>query len=245
MWGRATTLAEAREQLALANRILVRLGLLDSMGHVSVRNPEDPSSYLLSWAKAPRWVTPEDVLVFDLDGREQTGSGKPPYMERALHGEVYRARPDVHAVVHTHMESVLPFGLTARPVRAVIHSGAMFWDGVPLYDEYLDPEHEGVYIISQEQARRMAQTLGRHRAVLLRGHGCVVVGSTLPELVVSTYSLDRNCRVQWATEAVAPPRPLSEVEARAMLRVRLGEVGIRRAWENWVQELREAGWWPA
>lgn len=244
MWGRAATLAEAREQLALANRILVRLGLLDSMGHVSVRNPEDPSTYLLSWSKAPRWVTPEDVLVFDLDGRERTDSGRPPYMERALHGEVYRARADVHAVVHTHMESVLPFGLTGRPVRAVIHSGAMFWDGVPLYEEYFDPEHEGVYIISPEQARRMAQALGPHRAILLRGHGCVVVGSTLPELVVSTYSLDRNCRVQWATEAVAPARPLSEAEARAMLRVRLGEIGIRRAWENWVQELREAGWWP-
>jgi HCOMODA/2-hydroxy-3-carboxy-muconic semialdehyde decarboxylase len=243
MWGRAETLSEARQQLVLANRILVRLGLLDSMGHVSVRNPEDPSTYLLSWAKAPRWVTEDDVLVFDLDGRDQTGSGKPPYLERALHGEVYRARPDVHAVVHSHMPSVLPFGLTGRPVRAVVHSAAMFWDGVPLYREYYDPEHEGVYIISQEQARRMAAALGQHRAILLRGHGCVVVGSTLPELVVSTYSLDQNCRVQWLTESVAPATLLTEAEARAMLRVRLGEIGIRRAWENWVQELREAGWW--
>ncbi len=243
MWGRAETLSEAREQLVLANRILVRLGLLDSMGHVSVRNPEDPATYLLSWAKAPRWVTEDDVLVFDLDGRDRTGSGKPPYLERALHGEVYRARSDVHAVVHTHMASVLPFGLTGRPVRAVVHSAAMFWDGVPLYREYYDPEHEGVYIISQEQARRMATTLGQHRAILLRGHGCVVVGSTLPELVVSTYSLDQNCRVQWLTESVAPATPLIEAEARAMLRVRLGEIGIRRAWENWLQELREAGWW--
>lgn len=244
MWGRAATLSEARDQLVLANRILVRLGLLDSMGHVSVRNPEDPSTYLLSWSKAPRWVTAEDVLSFDLDGVDLTGSGKPPYMERALHGEVYRARPDVHAVVHTHMPSVLPFGLTGRPIRAVVHSAAMFWDGAPVYDDYYDPEHEGVYVISQEQARRMAAVLGVHRAVLLRGHGCVVVGSTLPELVVSTYSLDQNCRVQWLTEAVAPAKPLSEVEARAMLRVRLGEIGIRRAWENWVQELREAGWLP-
>ncbi len=244
MWGRAETLSEARQQLVLANRILVRLGLLDSMGHVSVRDPEDPSAYLLSWSKAPRWVREDDVLVFDLDGRDRTGSGKPPYMERALHGEVYRARPDVHAVVHTHMPSVLPFGLTGRPVKAVVHSAAMFWEGVPLYDDYFDPEHEGVYIISQEQARRMAACLGSRRAVLLRGHGCVVVGSTLPELVVSTYSLNQNCRVQWLAEAVAPAKPLREEEARAMLRVRLGEIGIRRAWENWVQELQEAGWLP-
>lgn len=85
----------------------------------------------------------------------------------------------------------------------------------------------------------MASALGPHRAVLLRGHGCVVVGSTLPELVVSTYSLDQNCRVQWLTESVAPARPLSEAEAVAMLR----EVGARRAGEDWAQELREGGWW--
>lgn len=242
MWGRAASFSEARRQLVLANRILVRLGLLDSMGHVSVRNPQDPSTYLLSWAKAPRWVSEEDVLVFDLDGMERSGTGKPPYMERALHGEVYRARPDVHAIVHTHMPSVLPFGLTGRPVRPVIHSAAMFWEGVPVYQDYYAPHQEGVYVISREQARRMAMCLGPYRAVLLRGHGCVVVGSTLPELVVSTYSLDQNCRVQWLTEGVAPARPLSEEEAKAMLPVRLGEIGIRRAWENWVQELREAGW---
>ncbi len=241
MWGRAETLEHARRQLVVANRMLVRLGLLDSMGHVSVRNPERPDTYLLSWSKAPRWVTQEDILLFDLDGTDLVRSGRPPYMERAIHGEIYRARPDVGAVVHSHMPSVLPFGLTGRPVKPVIHSAAMFLDGVPVYEDY-DAEREGVYIISREQGARLARALGNYRAVLLRGHGCVVVGSTLPELVVSTYSLDTNCRIQWLTEAVAPAKPLTEAEARAMLPVRLGEIGIRRAWENWVRELEEAGW---
>ncbi len=189
-------------------------------------------------------MTREDILLFDLDGNDLTGSGKPPYMERAIHGEIYRVRPDVGAILHSHMPSVLPFGLTGRPIKPVIHSAAMFLEGVPVYEDY-DAEREGVYIISREQGARLARALGTSRTILLRGHGCVVVGSTLPELVVSTYSLDTNCRIQWLTEAVAPAKPLTEAEARAMLPVRLGEIGIRRAWENWVEEAKASGWLDA
>ncbi|MES4787720.1 MAG: hypothetical protein C4294_20075 [Nitrospiraceae bacterium] len=177
MWGRAASLTEAKKQLVLANRILVRLGLLDSMGHVSVRNPEDPSTYLLSWAKAPRWVSEEAVLVFDPDREERSQTGKPAYVERALHG-VYRARPDVHAIVH--MPSVLPFGLMGRPVRAVIHSAPRPCSGgTSRARGLLRAARGGVYIISQEQARRMPVCLGSHRSVLGRGHGCVVMWDPL------------------------------------------------------------------
>lgn len=241
MWQGAGTRADAVEQLVLANLIMARLGLFDSMGHVSVRNPEDSETHLLSRSKAPRRVTREDILLFDHDGNEVSGSGKKPYMERVIHGEIYKARPDVNAVVHCHVRSVLPFSLTDRPIRPVIHTGAMFYGGVPVYDDY-DGENEGVYIISQDQGARLANFLGSHRAALLRGHGCVVVGSSLPELALSTFSLDVNCQAQWATEAVAPAKPLSEAEARLLSRIRLGEIGISRVWDNWVEEVREAGW---
>jgi 3-hydroxy-2-methylpyridine-4,5-dicarboxylate 4-decarboxylase len=241
MWQGASSRSEAVEQLVLANLIMTKLGLFDSMGHVSVRNPEDPDTHLLSRSKAPRRVGRDDILLFDHDGNEVSGTGKKPYMERVIHGEIYKRRPDVNAVVHCHVRSVLPFSLTDRPVRPVIHTGAMFYNGVPVYDDY-DGENEGVYIISQDQGAKLAEFLGSHRAVLLRGHGCVVVGSSLPELTLSTFSLDVNCQVQWATEAVAPAKPLSEAEARLLTRIRLGEIGISRAWENWVEEIRDAGW---
>src|SRR6266852_1640734 len=122
------------EDLVAANRILVDQSVLDGYGHVSSRHDRDPNRYLMSRSIAPELVTAADIMEYDLDSDPVDARGRGSYLERFIHGEIYKARPDVKAVVHCHSPSVIPFGVTGVPLRPLYHMSAFIWEGVPVFD---------------------------------------------------------------------------------------------------------------
>src|SRR5262245_31214193 len=122
------------DDLVAANRILYRQGVVDGFGHVSVRHPARPDRFLLSMAKAPGRVTAEDIMEFDLDGKAIDGRDRPIYSERFIHSEVYKARADVNAVIHSHSPTVIPFSVTKVPLRAVHNTASFLAAGGPVFE---------------------------------------------------------------------------------------------------------------
>jgi HCOMODA/2-hydroxy-3-carboxy-muconic semialdehyde decarboxylase len=125
--------ASAIDDLVTANRILASEGILDGYGHVSVRNPANPSHYFLSRSLAPGLVTAADIVEYDLDSNP-IGDARLSYRERFIHGEIYKARPDVMAVVHDHSPAVIPFSVSSVPLRAVSHMAAFIGEGIPVFE---------------------------------------------------------------------------------------------------------------
>ncbi len=237
--GMARSAKEAIEQVVLANRILANEDVLDAFGHVSLRNPENSNTYFQSRSLSPQFVTREDVLEIDLDGNVVTKTDKKPYGERIIHGAVLKARPDVHAVFHGHPLPVLPFTVTNTPIRPIAHFGGMFYEGIPLYDDY--DVSSGMLIATLEEGDRIARALGGARALLMRGHGCVVVGDSIQSMVMAAIRLRDNAQVQlWAMQ-LGQPKFLSYEEARQAGKIAVeSAVALGRAWEYWVARAKKA-----
>ena len=152
--------------LVAANHILAENGVLNSFGHVSVRDPRNPNRYLQMQAMAPRDVTVADIITFDLDSNAIDANGRSPYRERFIHGQIYKVRPDVNAVVHSHSPTIIPFSVTEKPLRAIFHNGHFLGQGVPVWEIR---EHAGVQnnmLVLTQRARPIAgagarQGLGR------------------------------------------------------------------------------------
>src|SRR5688572_6067782 len=102
--------------LVIANRILAHHGVVDAFGHVSIRHPEDPNHYVISRSLGPERVTEQDLQRFTLVGEQVEGNEQSPYAERAIHGAIYEARPEVMSVCHNHSPSILPYGVTGVPL---------------------------------------------------------------------------------------------------------------------------------
>src|SRR2546425_4034152 len=163
------------EDLVAANRILVDQGVLDAYGHVSVRHDRDPSRYLMSRSLAPELVTAADVMEYDLESVPVEPRGRSLYLERFIHGAIYKLRPDVLAVVHHHSPSVIPFGVTTAPLRPLYHMSAFLGDGVPVFDiKTAAGESTDMLIRNPALGRALAQTLAAKPVALMRGHGAVV-----------------------------------------------------------------------
>lgn len=221
------------EDLVAANRILADQGVLDGYGHVSVRHDRDPSRYLLSRSRAPELVTADDLMEYDLDSDPVDQGGRSMYLERFIHGEIYRARPDVGAVVHHHSPAVIPFGVSTIPLRAIYHMAAFLGDGVPVFDiRAAAPGMTDMLVSTPALGRALAQALGTGGAVLMRGHGAVVVGATLIDAVARCVYMQVNARLQ--ADAIAlggDVRYLAPEEAR--LAQRSVERTFARPWELW------------
>jgi ribulose-5-phosphate 4-epimerase/fuculose-1-phosphate aldolase len=179
----------------VANHILANEGVLDGYGHVSVRSPTDPNRYLLARAGAPGLVTVADITEYDLDSRPVTPSSAAGYSERFIHGEIYKARPDVTAVVHCHCSEVIPFGATTVPMRPLYHMGYFIGEGVPVF-EIRKAGGTDMLVRTPELGRALAQSLGEKSAVLMRGHGAAVAATSLHLVVGKTYYLNLNARLQ-------------------------------------------------
>lgn len=237
--GAPKTAEEAIEQTVLANRILANEGVLDAFGHISVRNPENPERFFLARSLSPELVTRGDLLEHDLDGKVLTPTSFTPYGERIIHAAVLRARPDVNAVFHGHPHEVLPFACTGVPIRPIAHFGSMFYEGVPVYDDY--DVSSGMLISTQPEGERVARVLGKARALLMRGHGCVVVGESPAAAVMAAISLRDNAAVQFAAMSLGQPKYLSYEEGRASSRVQVGSaLALDRAWSYWVGRAKKA-----
>jgi HCOMODA/2-hydroxy-3-carboxy-muconic semialdehyde decarboxylase len=165
------------EDLATANRVLAQEGVLDAYGHVSVRHPNNPNRYFISRSLAPILVITDDIMEYDLDSDPVDSKGRRSVLERFIHGEVYQARPDVHAVIHSHSPTVVPFSVTQTPLRPVIHVASFLWVGVPVF-EIRDAGGPATDMLVRNGTlgKALASTLGNKPVALMRGHGNVVVG---------------------------------------------------------------------
>ena len=163
-------------ELVLANRILNDRGVLDAYGHVSIRHPADPNRYLMARAIAPGLVTAEDIMEFDLDSNPVDRRGRSMFVERFIHGEVYKSRPEVNAVIHTHSMGVIPFSVTQTPLRPVIHNASFLHVGVPVWEIRDAGGTTNMLVRDGKLGQSLAAALGDKPVALMRGHGNVVVG---------------------------------------------------------------------
>lgn len=233
-----TDAADLRRELVLANHILADRQVVDGFGHVSVRNPDDPSLFLISRSMAPALVTEADLMMVDHDGVPH--DSRPAFLERFIHGAVYRARPDVAAVVHSHSPSVIPFGIVPGvPLLPSYHMAGFLGGGAPVF-EIRDTTGDGsdMLIRSLALGTALAETLGGEAAVLMRGHGSTVVGATLRQAVFRAVYLEVAARVQLQAAALGPAIFLSPAEAAAAAAANDGQ--IDRAWEVWAAAVSPA-----
>ena len=224
------------EDLVAANRILARHGIVDGFGHVSVRDARDPQRFFLSRSLAPELVSAADILEFDLESRTVDAKG-PGYSERFIHGEIYKARTDVNAIVHSHSPSVIPFGVTGVALRPVYHLAAFIGDGVPVFDIRKAAGITDMLVSDSARGRALAQVLGARPVALMRGHGVVVVGASLPVAVGRSIYVESNAKIQaQAITLGGTITYLSPEEARQIMLA--GENGgYQRAWELWKQQV--------
>jgi ribulose-5-phosphate 4-epimerase/fuculose-1-phosphate aldolase len=220
------------EDLVAANRILADQGVLDGWGHVSVRHPRDPNHYLLSRSRAPELISAEDIMEFDLDSNPVDGRGRPLYTERFIHGEIYKARPDVVAIVHTHAPALIPFGISKVPLKPVYHRSAFIAAGVPVFEIRERAGMTDMLIRDQAFGRALADALGNHPAALMRGHGAVVVGPSLQRVVGRSIFLPLNATLQMQAAALGGPITYLDPEEARKIEEREG-YGLARAWEAW------------
>ncbi|HJZ34112.1 MAG TPA: class II aldolase/adducin family protein [Hyphomicrobiaceae bacterium] len=220
------------EDLVAANRILADQGVLDGWGHVSVRHPRDPNRYLLSRSRAPELVTAEDIMEFDLNGSPVDARSRPLYTERFIHGEIYKARPDVVAIVHTHAPALIPFGVSKVPLKPVYHRSAFIAAGVPVFEIRERAGMTDMLIRDQVLGRALADALGNHPAALMRGHGAVVVGPSLQRVVGRSIFLPLNATLQMQAAALGGPVTYLDPEEAKKIEEREG-YGLARAWEAW------------
>ncbi|MBI1396417.1 MAG: class II aldolase/adducin family protein [Betaproteobacteria bacterium] len=223
------------DDLVAANRILADQGVVDGYGHVSVRHDRSPDRFLIARSIAPELVTADDIVELDLDCNPVDDRGQRLYLERFIHGEIYKARPDVRSVVHHHSPAILPFAITGVPLRPVYHMSAFIAAGVPVFEIRDAGGVTDMLVRTPELGRALAQTLGDKPALLMRGHGAVVVGRSLPESVGRSVYLQLNARLQ--AEAIAlggTPTYLSQEEAARVLAL---PGGYERAWQLWKRKV--------
>jgi HCOMODA/2-hydroxy-3-carboxy-muconic semialdehyde decarboxylase len=225
----------ALHELVVANRILAHEGVLDAFGHVSIRHPERPDRYIISRSRGPALVGEADLQCFTLEGEQVGGSTQTPYAERAIHGAIYEARPEVLAVCHNHSPSVIPFGVTSVPLRPVYHMAALLGGEVPVWDIADEFGATNLLVRTMAQGRSLARTLGARRVALMRGHGSAVAGQSLPVVVMNCVYMEQNARLQLQAQALGDVRYLSDEEAELMGQMLVNPLGIERAWEAWTQ----------
>src|ERR1700686_1665243 len=189
------------EDIGIGSRILADFGVLDGFGHVSARDPKNPSHFLMSRSLAPALVTADDIMEFDLDGNAVDARGRSVFLERFIHSEIYKARPDVMSVVHTHSPGVVPFGVSQVPLRAMFHNAAFLAAGVPVWDIRKDFGETNMLVSDSAFGKSLAQTLGDKPVVLMRGHGDVTVGPSVKMAVFRAYYTDVNAKLQ--SQAIA------------------------------------------
>jgi ribulose-5-phosphate 4-epimerase/fuculose-1-phosphate aldolase len=225
-------LADALDELVTANRILAREGVVDAFGHASIRHPDRPDRFFLSRARAPGCIEAADLLEFALDGTPIVADGPKSYAERFIHGAVYEARADVRAVIHNHSPSVIPFGVTATPLRPLLHMCASMGTHVPLWDARTRFGDTNLLVTDMTVARDLAVALDRYSVVLMRGHGCTVAGGSLREVVFNAIYLEVNAALQMQAQGMGSNNFLNEGEVAAILKTR-SSFTFERAWEHW------------
>ena len=218
--------------LVSANHILYNTQVLDAFGHISARDPDHADRFLLARSMAPALVGAADIVTYDLDGNALGGDTRRGYVERYIHSEIYRARPDVMAIVHSHCASVLPFACSSVPLRPVFHM-AGFLKRISRFEiREVAGDATDMLVRDAEIGRYLAQGLSANCVSLMRGHGMVVVGRTIQEAVYRSVYTEANERVQMQGATLgAGMQFLSDNEADAADHTASGQYG--RSWDLW------------
>lgn len=220
------------DDLVVANHILYNEGVVDGFGHVSVRHPERPDRYLLARSVAPAVVKREDIMEFDLESNAVDARGRRPYLERFIHGEIYRARPDVLAIVHSHSPSVIPFGVTGTALRPIFHLGGFLGAGAPNFEiRDAGGAQTDMLIRTPDLGAALAVTLGKAPYALMRGHGSVAVGGSLKQVVYRAIYAEVNARLQYEASRLGDITFLNDAEAANAAAT--NDQVVDRPWELW------------
>jgi ribulose-5-phosphate 4-epimerase/fuculose-1-phosphate aldolase len=228
------------DDLVSANHILFKEGVVDGFGHVSVREERDPERFLLSKSIAPATVTARDVMEFGMDGEPLNPRGRRPYLERFIHSEIYRARPDVQAIVHSHSPALIPFGITGTCLRPVFHMSGFLGSATPIFEirEAGGPATD-MLIRDRKLGAALARALGAAPFALMRGHGSVAVGATLKQVVYRAIYAEVNARLQSEAVRLGTITFLNEQEAANASRT--NDSVIDRPWELWKARVKRKG----
>src|SRR6059036_3494099 len=227
-----TDVKAAIRDLVVANRILANEDVVDAYGHVSVRHPAHAARYLLARSLSPELVERDDIMEFELDGTP-VGDSRQPYLERFIHGAIYEARPDVQAVVHAHAEAVLPFTISATPLRPVVHMASFIGARIPVWDIRDNFGDTNLLVVNMAQGCDLARGLGGERVALMRGHGFVAAGRSLPEAVRIGVYMPVNARVLLDALRLGEVKALSRGEIEAHASMKPDDPAMWRAWEYW------------
>lgn len=227
-----TSLDSVIDDLVAANRILAGLGVLDGFGHVSARHPERADRYLLARSLAPELVTRDDLQSYDLASNVQDGDTRTPYVERFIHGEIYARRPEVQSVVHSHAATVVPFGVTKHPLRAIFHMSSFLRGGAPVFEMRERFGDTDMLVRNNAQGAALAERI-TGAVVLMRGHGYCTVGSTIAEAVFRAYYTQVNADLQQRAIALGGGDVTYLSEEEAKLSEASNRSVMARPWGLW------------
>lgn len=231
---------ELIDDLVVSNHILVNQGVLDGFGHISVRHDKDPGRFLIARSMAPGLVTAEDIVAVDLDGQVHDGRGRHTYVERFIHSEIYRARPDVVSVIHSHSPALIPFGVTGARLRPICHMSGFLGAQTPVFEiRHSAGESSDLLIRNQALGKALADTLGQSAVALLRGHGNVVTGLSIQQVVFRAIYTESNARLQSETMRLGEVNFLTPGEAQATSD--MNDQHLERPWQVWKKQAQQRG----
>lgn len=227
---------EALQTLAQASRILAQRGVFDAFGHISMRHPTAPDRFLMPRSISPALVEADDIMEFDLDATPCDQRDRGVFYERFIHGQIYRARPDVMSVVHSHSLSVIPFSVVETPMRAMYHNAAFIAAGVPVFDiaEKFGPTD--MLVGDNAKGAELARVLADKAVVLMRGHGSVAVGPSVETAAFRAIMTENNARLQLAAIQLGGPIHALDVTEGA-LADELNLKVVQRPWQLWTRQL--------
>ena len=231
--------SELVADLVSANHILANEGVFDGFGHVSVRHDKRDDRFLIARSMAPSMITAQDIVECDFDGNVHDAQNRKSYLERFIHSAIYKVRPDVVAVVHNHSAALIPFGVTGARLRPICHMSGFLGSVTPVF-EIRDAagESSDMLIRSQALGEALAATLGQQAVALMRGHGAVVTGKSLQQVVFRSIYTEGNARLQAEAMRMGEPVYLNEDEARNSAETNDGQVD--RPWQLWKRKLQSA-----
>jgi HCOMODA/2-hydroxy-3-carboxy-muconic semialdehyde decarboxylase len=227
------------DDLVVANHILVNQGVLDGFGHISVRDPANPQRFFIARSMAPALVQADDILACDLDSNVIDERGRKTYLERFIHGEIFKLRPDVNAVIHSHSPSVIPFGVTGARLRPICHMSGFLGATTPVFEiRHAAGEDSDLLVRSHALGKALAEVLGPNPVALMRGHGSVAVGSSIKQVVYRAIYTESNARLQAMSMPLGEISYLTDGEARAT--AEMNDQHLDRPWQMWKRDAQQA-----
>ena len=222
------------DDVVTANHVLAAQEIFDAFGHISVRTGPGAGRYLISRSVAPAQVIAADIMEMDLDSKPVGNEKRTSYRERFIHGEIYRVRPDVMSIVHCHAPSLIPFGITKVPLRPVYHNSSFVGEGIPVFEIREAGSDTNMLVETPELGKALAKSLGNKPAVLMRGHGAVIVGKNIVEAVARSVYLEVNARVQ--AQAMAMGQRVTYLDEGEVKKRSADPDPYGRAWDLWKRQ---------